>query len=116
MAVPDRPSSDIVQYVFPYADPRPVTYMPPNQKYWGSKETAGAWFAAPVGFKQTLVRLGLPATPLSDVLRHRGDVEITSNVPGGSLAVPLWIATALLVVVLAAILTRKRWTRLSVRA
>jgi hypothetical protein len=117
MAIPDRPSSNIVQYVFPYADHLPITYMPPNQTYWGNNETPGGWFAARVGFKQTLLRLGLPETPQADFLRHRGDVRnSTSNLPGSSLALPLWITAAVLIVVLAAILTKKRRTRLWVRA
>jgi hypothetical protein len=119
MALPGRPSSDIVQYVFPYAEPHPITYMPPNQKYWGSNETEGAWYAAPVRFRQTLVRLGLPATPLSGGQSSAGGGNAgnsSSNVPGSSLAVPLWIAAALLVVLLAAMLTRRRRTRQSVRA
>jgi hypothetical protein len=118
MAVPDRPSSDIVQYVFPYAEPHPITYLPPNQKYWGNRETVGGWFAARVGLKQTLLRLGLPVTPLpAAFLRHRGDTgSSTGNVPGNPLAIPLWITAAMLIVVLASILTRKRWIRLWARA
>jgi hypothetical protein len=65
MAVPGRPSSDIIQYVFPYAEPQPITYMPSNQKYWGNAETAGAWFAGSVGLRGTLIRSGLPEAPPS---------------------------------------------------
>lgn len=118
MALADQPSSDIVQYVFPYAEPRPITYMPPNQKYWGGDETVGAWYAAHVGFRQTLLRLGLPALPLpgaqSPAAESAGNP--TSTVPGSSLAIPLWIVAALVAVTLAAILTRRRRTRLPVRA
>jgi hypothetical protein len=53
----DRRSSDIVQYVFPYAQPRPVTYMPPNQAYWGNARTEGAWFAGDVSLRETLTGL-----------------------------------------------------------
>ncbi len=119
MTVEGRPSSDIVQYVFPYAEPYPITYMPPNQTYWGSNKTVGAWYAAHVGFRRTLVRLGLPATPLSGAQSPAVGSDAGSplgTVPGGSLAMPLWIAAALVVVMIAAFLTRRRRTRQSVRA
>lgn len=119
MALPDRPSSDIVQYVFPYAEPRPITYMPPNQEYWGNAQTRGAWFAGNVGFRETLVRLGLPATPLSGAQSPAVGSDVggqTSSVPGGSLTIPLWIAGALVAVAFAAILTRRRRPRHSVHA
>ncbi len=119
MALPDRHSSQIVQYVYPYAEPKPITYMPRNQKYWGSNKTVGAWYAAHVGFRRTLVRLGLPATPLSGAQSPAVGSDAGSplgTVPGGSLAMPLWIAAALVVVMIAAFLTRRRRTRQSVRA
>jgi hypothetical protein len=55
---PDR----LVQYVYPYAQPDPVTYMPPGQRFWVTQHTRGGWFDADVLLKRTLVRLGLPAT------------------------------------------------------
>lgn len=120
IASADRPSSDIVQYVFPYAEPRPITYMPPNQEYWGNAETKGAWFAGNVGFRETLIGLGLPATPLSGAQSPavgsdvRGDP--INTVPGGSLTIPLWIAGALVAVTFVTILTRRRRPPRSVHA
>jgi len=55
---PDR----LVQYVYPYAQPGPVTYMAPGQRFWIDQRTRGGWFTADAGLKRTLVRLGLPAT------------------------------------------------------
>lgn len=119
MALPDRPSSDIVQYVFPYAESRPITYMPPSQEYWANSETKGAWFAGDVGFRDTLIGLGLPAAPPSGAQSpaagsNAGDP--INTVPGGSLAIPLWIAGALVAVTFATILSRRRHPRRSVHA
>jgi hypothetical protein len=55
--------SRILQYIYPYAKPDPVTYMPPQQRFWGDQRTLGGWFDADVLLKRTLTRLGLPATP-----------------------------------------------------
>ena len=59
---PPSGSSRIVQYVYPYAKPYAVTYMPPGQRFWVTERTRGGWFLANTGLKGTLVRLGLPAT------------------------------------------------------
>jgi hypothetical protein len=60
---PGAGPSRIVQYVYPYARPYPITYMPPGQRFWVDQRAYGGWFAADVLLKRTLVRLGLPATP-----------------------------------------------------
>ncbi len=118
MTLPNgRFPADIVQYVFPYAEPRPVTHMPPNQKYWGSNVTVGAWYAAHIGLKETLIGLGLPATALSGIptpAAGGAPGTLLSPRPEGSLAIPLSIAAALAALTLAAILTRRRRTRHSV--
>lgn len=51
----------ILQDVYPYAKPGPVTYMAPGQKVFDSK-THGGWFRAGPELKDTLVSAGLPAT------------------------------------------------------
>jgi hypothetical protein len=53
---------DIAQYVYPFAEPRPITFMPSEQTYWGKNTTVGAWYAAHLDLKRMLVSLGLPAT------------------------------------------------------
>jgi len=112
------PSTDIVQYVFPYAEPGPITFMPPNQAYWGTAETDGGWFAATVGFRETLIGLGLPETPQSAkslaVVSDEGDP--ISTAPRGSATIPLWMAGALVAVAFAATLRRRRRPRRSVHA
>ena len=54
--------STVVQAVYPYAK-TPVTYMKPNQRFWGGNRTHGGWFAAGPGLKVTLVTAGLPESP-----------------------------------------------------
>jgi hypothetical protein len=60
---PGAGPSRIVQYVYPYAKPGPITYMPPRQVFWATQRTQGGWYDADVLLKRTFVRLGLPATP-----------------------------------------------------
>jgi hypothetical protein len=119
MAFPDRPSSDIVQYVFPYAELRPVTFMPPNQEYWGNAQTEGAWFAGNVGLRKTLIRFGLPTTPPSGGKSPSigSDVTYATNaVSGGSLMILVWIAGAFSAVAFAATLAMRRRPRHSLDA
>ena len=54
--------STVVQDVYPYAK-TPVTYMTPNERFWGVNHTHGGWFVAGPGLKVTLVSAGLPASP-----------------------------------------------------
>ena len=58
---PNNVQSRIVQFVYPYAKPGALTYMRPNQAFWGTERTRGGWFRAGSGLKQMLVRAGLPA-------------------------------------------------------
>jgi hypothetical protein len=55
--------STIVQDVYPYAKPRPVTHMRAGQRIWSVDRTHGGWFVSNAGLKATLVDLGLPASP-----------------------------------------------------
>ena len=54
--------SRIVQDVYPYAQPAPVTYMRPGQVFWDGQHTRGGWFVADVVLKTSLVHVGLPET------------------------------------------------------
>jgi len=51
----------VVQYVFPFARPRPLTYMPPGQPYSRVKD-GGGWYEARPRLVRVLVGFGLPAT------------------------------------------------------
>ena len=55
-------TSTLVQDVYPYAK-TPVTYMSPDQRFWGFNHTHGGWFVAGPGLKVTLVAAGLPESP-----------------------------------------------------
>ena len=59
---PNGGAGTLVQDVYPYAK-TPVTYMKPNQRFWGVNHTHGGWFVAGPGLKVTLVAAGLPESP-----------------------------------------------------
>jgi hypothetical protein len=59
---PNNIQSRVVQYVYPYAKPVPVTYMKPGQAFWTKEKAHGGWYRAAPSLKRTLVRMGLPAT------------------------------------------------------
>jgi hypothetical protein len=52
-------SNKLYQDVYPYAQPYPVTYMPPEQKIYGSK-VKGGWFVGGVKLKKALALIGVP--------------------------------------------------------
>jgi hypothetical protein len=51
----------IVQDVYPYADPSPVTYTAPGQRFFDNQRTRGGWYVSTVELRNLLVRAGLPA-------------------------------------------------------
>ena len=63
---------DVVQYVYPFAEPRPLTYMPPNQLYLRDARTGGGWFVASLDFLQEWRNLGLPATTIGSTATPSG--------------------------------------------
>lgn len=91
--------STVVQDVYPYAK-TPVTYMRPNERFWGGNRTHGGWFVAGPGLKVTLVATGLPESP-------------PPPASGGSFPWA-WLAVGVLAVVvfLALVLSRRRSARL----
>jgi hypothetical protein len=58
---PNGIQSRVVQLVYPYAKPVPLTYMKPGQPFWSTDRAHGGWFRASAGLKRILVRVGLPA-------------------------------------------------------
>jgi hypothetical protein len=91
--------STVVQDVYPYAK-TPVTYMRPNQHFWGSNRTHGGWFVSGLGLKATLVAAGLPESP-------------PPAASGGSFPWAWTVAGFLAVgVLLALVLSRRRSARL----
>jgi hypothetical protein len=109
MTVSRRPSGTITQFVYPYAEPLPITHIPAKQRFWGSSETVGGWFAAGIRFRRTLVAVGVPASSAPSTADI--DAAATAAPPHGG-SISLWlVATAVLVLAvlaLAAILVRRR--------
>lgn len=57
------PSSDgdrIRQDLYPYASSGVVSYMEPNQLFWGGQHTVGGWMRGTPGLRAKLVAAGLP--------------------------------------------------------
>jgi hypothetical protein len=59
---PNNVQSRVVQQVYPYAKPTPLTYLRPGQTFWDGQKAHGGWYRAAPGLKKLLVRMGLPAT------------------------------------------------------
>jgi hypothetical protein len=53
----------IVQDVYPYAKPSPVTYVRAGQRFWSDNRTYGGWFVSTAELKTALVEAGLPESP-----------------------------------------------------
>jgi hypothetical protein len=85
--------ASLVADLYPYATPRPVTYMKPGQHFFQGMKTEGGWYVARPGLKRTLVQVGLPGLE-----------------PGGTNALP-WLGIAALAAfaaIVAAVLLRRR--------
>ena len=54
--------SQIVQDVYPYAIPAPVTYLKPGQPFWDGQQTYGGWFVGSAELRRALIAAGLPKT------------------------------------------------------
>jgi len=64
---PSGKDDTILQDVYPYAVPSPVTYTPPGQTFFGTERTRGGWFVSTAGLTNVLVHAGLPAeSPVAD--------------------------------------------------
>lgn len=62
MPGPNNELDQLVQDIYPFAEPQPVSYTEPGQRFWSTEQTRGGWFAA-TPLKDELVALGLPETP-----------------------------------------------------
>ena len=62
MPGPSNELDTLVQEIYPYATPSPVTYVDPGQPFWTTEETYGGWFVAPSTLTDQLVAAGLPET------------------------------------------------------
>jgi len=53
----------IIQDVYPYAEPSPVTHVRAGQHFWTDDRTYGGWFVSTAALKTALVESGLPESP-----------------------------------------------------
>ncbi|HEX7255769.1 MAG TPA: hypothetical protein VF236_07560 [Gaiellaceae bacterium] len=91
--VPGAGGDDLIlQDVYPYATPAPVTYTAPGQKIF-DRQTLGGWVQAGPDLKTTLVSAGLPSTASAT---SRGTSLPTSSATLLVLAALFVAATALL--------------------
>lgn len=58
---PNDIQSRVVQYIYPYAKPTPLTYMKPGQRFWDGEKAHGGWYRASARLTRMLIRAGLPA-------------------------------------------------------
>lgn len=79
---------ELRQDLYPYAEPSPVAYMEPGQRFFGTEETVGGWYVASTTLKDDLVAVGLPKTP---------------PVTGGGSEIP-WTAVGAVAAIVAALL------------
>ena len=63
MPGPNGASDTLVQDLYPYADPTPVTFTAPGQRYFENERTVGGWFVASTALKDELIAVGLPEAP-----------------------------------------------------
>lgn len=60
MPGPNDALDEIVQKLYPYASPSPVSYVKPGQPFWTTEKTRGGWYVAFSDAKDRLVAAGLP--------------------------------------------------------
>jgi hypothetical protein len=60
---PDGKDYRLTGELYPYAKPRPLTYMEPGQPFFETLTTHGGWFAGRPKLKQALLDAGLPSQP-----------------------------------------------------
>jgi hypothetical protein len=100
--VPGPTGTSILQQdVYPYAQPAPVTYVKPSQRFWDGQRTVGGWYQSVPDLKRTLEEIGLPAQPPAT------GVGFWSGTPK-LIGIFAGLAAVFLVVVAFAVLVRRR--------
>lgn len=81
--LPGGPGEDstLRQDLYPYASHGPVTYMSPQQKFWGTQLTPGGWFRGSPELRRVLVHAGLPAR---SVRRRASNTTIRAALGAGA--------------------------------
>jgi hypothetical protein len=99
-------SNEVVQYVFPYAAPDPVTYVPAGQRFYRGS-TVGGWFIARPRLHRLLIDLGVPAEEAS-----LPPVGVRDPIPDGASATrTLFPVTAALGIFVALVVALRRLRR-----
>lgn len=62
-----RSTDEVVQYVYPYAEPQPVTFMPPHQRSPGGTSSIGGWYMADETLTRELETFGVGPPTLPPV-------------------------------------------------
>jgi hypothetical protein len=93
-------SNPVVQYVFPYAVPDPVTYVPAGQRF-SMRATLGGWFIAGPKLRR-LMDLGVPTEASAHPARGDG-----ANEGGISMRTVLPITAAAVVLAALVLVTRR---------
>lgn len=101
MPGPNNELDELVQDVYPYAEPNPVSYTKPGQRFWTTESTRGGWYVAATQFaKDELVAEGLP--------RNAPGAGDGDGFPALLVGVGIALAAALALVVLAGVRVRRR--------
>ena len=100
MPGPNNEVDELLQDVYPYAKPDPVTYTAPGQPFFGTEQTRGGWFVATSLLKDQLVAVGLPQNSPTAV----DDDGFRWTLTGGVVA----LAAALAAAMIGAYLIRRR--------
>jgi hypothetical protein len=100
MPGPNGVTNQLVQDLYPYAHPTPVTYMPPGQSYFGTEKTVGGWYVASTTLTDELVAAGLPES---------APAAAGPRIPWTSIEVAAAAVLALLATLGAILVARRRW-------
>ncbi len=67
MPGPNNEEDELIQSLYPYASPSPLTHVEPGQTFWTTEKTRGGWYVAGATLKDLLVQAGLPVNaPVSE--------------------------------------------------
>jgi hypothetical protein len=100
----------IVQYVYPYAEPSPVTFMPSHQDTPGGVSSVGGWFVADQALTRELEVFGAQAPSNDDVSPAQEDPEAGAQLVAVS---RLLVVGIVLVIVMSLVVSRRRRRELS---
>ncbi len=83
--LPGGPNGDstLRQDLYPYAAKRPVTYMAPDQKFWGTQSTRGGWYLGTIQLRSGLVKAGLPLKAPAQRARSQREIGVAVGAGAG---------------------------------